>query len=206
MRKLIKGFYGMFLCAALIMGLPAQAQESLTPYEELCRQAVEAAGKKDFALAQQKSLKAIELNPNGQEAYYNLFVVQYYQGQIDESVKNYTKAVELGYSVPQAVQAIMAGYKYQELTVNLPGRPDLPLKGSTGCSQKLITDVLNEFTKSVEKAENLVEVRPKFLQWLGGFKQWKEEWVVKTKQREIVLLITFTPSPGGGTDYEIALK
>lgn len=178
--------------------------QSTASYEELTIAAANATASKDFALAEQKSLQAVQLDPQRSEAYYNLYALQFAQGKFDEAVKNYTKAVDLGFSVPPEVQAFMTGYKYQELTVDLPKRGNLPVKGSTGCSVKLITDVLVAFTQGAEKAENLLEVRPKFLQWENGFKDWKEQWVIVSKSGESVVTITFTMSPGGGTDFKIA--
>jgi lipopolysaccharide biosynthesis regulator YciM len=175
-------------------------------YEQLCQDSVAAVARKDYALAQQKAEEAIKVDPNRNEAYYNLFTLQFHRGHYDDAVRNYSKAVELGFVVPQEVQMIMEGYKYQEFTISLPGNEALSFKGSTGCSRKLTLDIMNEFVKAIDKAENITIVRPKFLKWDNGYKNWQEEWVVETKFDKKVLGITFTPSPGGGTDFEIRLQ
>lgn len=203
----------MYLPADQILtGSAEESTEVRTPapeipatYEELCLEAKQAMEKKDFPLAEQKSLQAIRLGPKGKEAYYYLYSAQYAQGRYEEAFMNYTKAIELGYPVSQEEQVIMAGYRYKEFTVNLPGRPNLFVKGSTACSLKLILDVISAFSKSMGKAEDLLEIRPKFIKWENEFSNWMEQWVVLTTSGESVLNITFTVSPQGGTDFEIVL-
>jgi len=179
---------------------PANLQDQ---YQQLMKETADAFDKGDYSLAEEKSKAAIEINLDGNEAYYMIAIAQYSQAKYEEAVKNYNKAVDLGFVPSPEVEMAMQPYQYKEFSINIPFGKSFQFKGSTNCSKQLITDMLPAMEASVKNAGKSIMIRPRFVQWGEEGKYWEEEWIVEAKDGDKIFSLILTPTPDGGADYQI---
>lgn len=96
---------------------------------------------------------------------------------------------------------------YHEFSLKTPTGREIQFKGTTNCTDRLITDMLAGIVGYSGGEDNITDIRPKFIAWEQQGKYWQEEWIVETKDsNNKTFAITLTPTSDGGADYQITPK
>ncbi len=206
MKRLFWFVTFLFIVQTISFAQEADGLSLEQKYKNVFNEGVDAFDKGDNAKAEEKFKEAIGIDPQGNSIYFNLALAEFNLKKFEEAAQNFFKSVDLGFVPPAEYEMAFKPYKYREFSLTWPGGYQIQFKGSSNCSKQLAMDMLPGVVAYAEKVENIILIRPKFIQWGENGKYWKEEWVMDARNGSKTFSMTLTPTPDGGADYLIAPK
>jgi tetratricopeptide (TPR) repeat protein len=105
-RRKLKGHaqhLGLFVLAALLLASLGRAQDPPAGFDDLARQAAAARDQQNIPLATELYGKALELNPNWAEGWWNLGLIEYTASEYPQAIDAFNHLLKLD---PHAVPAL----------------------------------------------------------------------------------------------------
>ena len=168
--------------------------------------------KRDFYQAIDDFTKSIDTDSTRGVTFHNRGLTYFALRDYDKAWADVRKAEALGYPTnPGFLENLKRAtefeseIRYREFTMNEMGRI-FKFKGSTNCSQQLIRDMLPGITGFTDGDAKEFMIKTEFVKWGEAGKYWEEDWTVETANKKANFLLTLTPTPDGGANYQIKPK